>query len=70
MPHDGGTLLAPKWERYGTMPYGALQPGELYTLEPTIITEEGYVCQVEEEILITPADPEILTRRQTQLLCV
>ena len=70
MPHDGGTLLAPRWERYGDMPLGALLEGEIYTLEPTLITDEGDVCQVEEEILVTANGSRVLTRRQNSIFCI
>ena len=70
LPHDGGTLLAPRWERYGDMPYGALLEGEIYTLEPTLITSEGYVCQVEEEVLVTATGSQVLTRRQDEIFCI
>ena len=68
--HDGGTQLAPKWELYGEMPYGLLMEGEVYTVEPTIITSEGYVCQIEEEFLITSHQPQALTRRQKEMICI
>lgn len=68
--HDGGTQLAPKWELYGQMPYGALMEGEVYTVEPTIITPEGFVCQIEEEFLIKKGQPEVLIRRQTEMICI
>lgn len=68
--HDGGTLLGPKWEIYGRMPYGQLMAGEVYTLEPTIITGEGLVCQIEEEFLVTPQGPEPLVKRQRGMICL
>jgi Xaa-Pro aminopeptidase len=68
--HDGGTLLAPKWEAYGNMPYGPLLEGEVYTLEPTIITTDGLVCQREEEVLVTSRGPQVLTRQQTEIICI
>jgi Xaa-Pro aminopeptidase len=68
--HDGGTRLAPRWETYGETPYGQLLAGEIYTLEPTIITEDGLVCQREEEVLVTSGEPRILTRQQSEIICV
>ena len=68
MAHDGGTLLAPRWERYGDMPNGALAAGEIYTLEPTIITSDGLVCQFEEEVLIQADGPRVITQRLTGMV--
>lgn len=31
--HDGGSLLGPKWERYGRLPQIPIEEGEVYTLE-------------------------------------
>jgi Xaa-Pro aminopeptidase len=70
LAHDGGTLLAPRWPRFGEAPDGRLREGEVYTLEPTIITEDGRVCQIEEEVLITRDRPVVLTRRQEAFYCV
>lgn len=67
MAHDGGTLLAPRLPRFGAMPEGRLCAGEVYTLEPTLITRDGLVCQREEEVLITNGDPEVLTTPQDRV---
>lgn len=31
--HDGGSLLGPRWERYGNLPEVPVEEGEVYTLE-------------------------------------
>ena len=31
--HDGGTLLAPLWDRYGDAPRGLVEEGHVFTLE-------------------------------------
>ena len=31
--HDGGTTLAPRWDRYGSSPFGLVEEGNVFTLE-------------------------------------
>lgn len=31
--HDGGTVLAPRWDRYGTAPFGIVEAGNVFTVE-------------------------------------
>ncbi len=65
--HDGGTLLGPRWPRYGTAPEGLVNAGEIYTLELGVMLEEiGYVG-LEEDVLVGPEGVEWLSRRQNQL---
>jgi Xaa-Pro aminopeptidase len=64
--HDGGTLLGPRWERYGTTPEGTIAPGQVYTLELGVDTPAGY-CGLEEEVLITETGCEFLSPPQMEL---
>jgi len=41
--HDAGTLLGPRWERYGSRPERTVSAGEIYTLELGVDTEWGYI---------------------------
>jgi Xaa-Pro aminopeptidase len=50
--HDGGTGFYPRWERYGTKPFGRISAGQVFTLELGIRSEFGYIG-LEEEILVT-----------------
>ncbi|CAM3618447.1 MULTISPECIES: M24 family metallopeptidase [Brevibacillus] len=68
--HDGGTLLGPRWERYGHAPYGLVEPGMVFTLEPTILPEDGPTFIVEENVLVTEAGIEYLTERQDELILI
>ena len=68
--HDGGTLLGPRWARYGRAPYGEILEGMVFTLEPTILRDEGYSALVEENILVTEDGAEYLSRRQTELYLI
>ncbi|HHY94730.1 MAG TPA: aminopeptidase P family protein, partial [Firmicutes bacterium] len=66
--HDGGTTLAPRWERYGQAPYGTVRAGEVYTLEPTIIQPEISIL-TEEDVVVTEWGVRWLSRRQEELIC-
>ncbi|MCL2377599.1 MAG: Xaa-Pro peptidase family protein [Defluviitaleaceae bacterium] len=69
--HDGGALFAPRWERYGNAPYGVIHPGMVFTLEPTILNDDGdFSVLCEENILVTESGAEFLSRRQEKLILV
>ncbi|WP_100069887.1 Xaa-Pro peptidase family protein [Planococcus donghaensis] len=68
--HDGGVLLGPAWKRYGSSPYGELEAGMVFTIEPTIFMEDGIHFIVEENVVITDNGAEWLSRRQDQLISI
>ncbi|MGG4498539.1 M24 family metallopeptidase [Brevibacillus reuszeri] len=68
--HDGGALLGPRWERYGNAPYGVIEAGMVFTLEPTILPEDGPTFIVEENVLVTETGIEYLTVRQDELILI
>jgi len=65
--HDGGAILGPKWERYGTTPSIPIKTGEVYTLELGVITENRGYLGLEEMVLVTETGVEWLTNRQLTL---
>ena len=67
--HDGGTLLGPRWERYGTTPDGLVEVGNVFTLELGIQTEAGYVG-LEEDVLVTEDGCVFLSSFQRQLMVI
>ncbi|MFL5800150.1 MAG: M24 family metallopeptidase [Roseiflexaceae bacterium] len=67
--HDGGTLLGPRWPRYGATPEGVVEAGNVYTLELGVVTEAGYVG-IEEDVLVTEDGCEFLTTRQRELMLI
>jgi Xaa-Pro aminopeptidase len=64
--HDGGTLLGPRWDRYGQTPYGMIEPGMVFTLECGVETSCGYLG-LEEEIVVEQDGARWLSPPQTEL---
>jgi Xaa-Pro aminopeptidase len=68
--HDGGTTLAPRWDRYGTAPFGLVEPGNVFTVEyGAAVPGRGYIG-VEEDVLVTADGVEWLSTPQRQLWLV
>jgi Xaa-Pro aminopeptidase len=64
--HDGGTLLGPRWERYGKTPEGLVEAGNVFTLEPDVATPAGHVG-LEEDVVATAVGCEFLSSFQREL---
>jgi Xaa-Pro aminopeptidase len=68
--HDGGTLLAPLWDRYGDAPRGLVEEGNVYTLEyGAPVPGRGYIG-LEEDVLVTADGIEWLSTPQRELWLV
>lgn len=70
MAHDGGGLLAPRWERYGNLPFKKIEEGEVYTIEPRLPVKEYGIATIEEEIVVTKEGCEFLSSPQQELILV
>jgi len=68
--HDGGTLLGPRWQRYGSLPDGIVEPGNVFTLEPNLKTQQFGMISLEEDVLITENGCEFLSTPQRELICI
>lgn len=64
--HDAGTLLGPRWERYGSRPERQVSAGEIYTLELGVETEWGYLG-LEELLEVTDDGANYFHEPQTEL---
>jgi Xaa-Pro aminopeptidase len=65
--HDGGTLLGPRWDRYGSAPLGLIEEGNVFTLEfGTGVPGRGYIG-LEEDVVVTPDGFEWLSTPQRSL---
>ncbi|HMC90204.1 MAG TPA: Xaa-Pro peptidase family protein, partial [Gemmataceae bacterium] len=67
--HDGGTMLGPKWEKYGKTPEGIIEPGNVFTLELGVPTDAGYIG-LEEDVLVTEKGCEFLSSFQRELILI
>ena len=68
--HDGGTVLAPKWDRYGAAPLGVVEEGNVFTLEyGTPVPGRGYIG-LEEDAVVTADGIEWLSTPQRELWLV
>jgi Xaa-Pro aminopeptidase len=62
--HDGGAILGPRWERYGTTPFLPVEKNQVYTVELGVnVAGRGYLG-IEEMVLITEDGCAWLTKRQ------
>jgi len=65
--HDGGTVLAPRWDRYGAAPLGIVEEGNVFTVEyGTAVPDRGYIG-LEEDVLVTRDGVEWLSTPQREL---
>jgi len=68
--HDGGTVLAPRWDRYGAAPFGIVEEGNVFTVEyGTAVPGRGYIG-LEEDVLVTSDGVEWLSTPQRELWLV
>ncbi len=68
--HDGGTILGPRWDRYGKAPLGIVEAGNVFTLEfGAPVPGRGYVG-LEEDVVVTASGIEWLSSPQRELWLV
>ena len=70
MAHDGGGVLAPRWERYGRSPYLPVELDQVYTLELGVMVEGRGYLGLEEMVLVTVDECTWLSERQDALAVI
>ena len=68
--HDGGVIIAPRWERYGDIPYKKIGIDEVFTLEPRLTIPSYGIATVEEEIVIRENGVEFLSEPQKEIYLI
>ena len=68
--HDGGGLLAPRWERYGALPFKQIEEGQVYTIEPRLPIKDYGIATIEEEVVITKDSCEFLSSTQEEIFLI
>jgi Xaa-Pro aminopeptidase len=68
LAHDGGCLLGPAWDRYGTTPYLPVEAGQVFTLEPGLVVPDYGYIGLEEDVLVTTDGAVFLSPPQTELI--
>jgi Xaa-Pro dipeptidase len=68
--HDGGTTLAPRWDRYGAAPDGSVEVGNVFTVEyGAAVPGRGYIG-LEEDLVVTADGVEWLSTPQREVWLV
>lgn len=68
--HDGGSLLGPRWDRYGNSPDITVEANNIFTLELGVEVPGYGAVSLEEDVLITEHGLEWLSQRQTAPIVV
>jgi Xaa-Pro aminopeptidase len=66
--HDGGAIIGPKWDRYGSTPFIALETGNAFTLELEIMLPGIGCVGLEEDVVISEQGARFLCPRQEKLM--
>ena len=68
--HDGGALLGPAWEKYGSSVHLPLEAGQVFTIEPRITLEDYGIVTLEEEVVLGESGCDYLNPPQEELLYI
>lgn len=68
--HDGGGLLAPKWERYGNLPFIPVEKDQVYTIEPRLTVPNYGVATVEDMVQVTDDGCIFISEPQKEIYLV
>jgi Xaa-Pro aminopeptidase len=65
--HDGGSLLGPRWERYGRLPEIPVEEGQVYTLELGVTVAGSGYLGLEEMVRVGADGVEWITEPQRSI---
>jgi Xaa-Pro aminopeptidase len=66
--HDGGSILGPRWERYGELPNKSIEANNVFALElGTMVEGIGYIG-IEETALVTTDGAEYISTPQQAIV--
>lgn len=68
--HDGGALMGPLWERYGDLPKTLLEEDQVFTIEPSIKTENYGMVALEEMVIITKTGCKFIVEPATDFIYI
>ncbi len=68
--HDGGMRLAPTWELFGRRPFGIVEQGNIFTIEPNAMTQNYGRVSLEEDVVVTAEGCTFLSHPQRELFCI
>lgn len=68
--HDGGSMMGPKWERYGNLPYMPLEKGNVFTIEPRLTIDGFGIATMEEIVWVKEDGIEYLSEPQTEIYLI
>jgi Xaa-Pro aminopeptidase len=68
--HDGGSVLGPRWERYGQLPNMTIEPNNVFAIElGVMLPGYGYIG-IEENVVVTESGAEWLSEPQRELMVI
>lgn len=65
--HDGGTLLGPRWDRYGQLPFWKLEAGNVFAVELGVELAGYGPIYLEENVLVSDDGIEWLSTPQAEI---
>jgi Xaa-Pro aminopeptidase len=68
--HDGGLILGPLWERYGDIPKGLVEEGNIFAVELHVKTQHYGTVSLEENVVITKDGCRFLVPPQEKLFLI